>query len=191
MPQPRPQTYYHLVHSLASSPFLEMNPSSLKHPLSAQPTPLLGLSPSPFEAQDSSNYRKAFLLVALASPSYPQMKEGDTATGAWWGTWSQTSLGSGQGYIPVFWVCGEGGSQKHQGGLAVSPQGEPLALPAWLAGAEAKHINNNNNHNCRLLLVQDPLPLAWSGSAGAWAPLDPKGPGILNPGPKSAGIPCL
>lgn len=52
-------------------------------------------------------------------------------------------------------VWGGGGSQKHQGGLAVSPQGEPLALPAWLMGAEAKHVNNS--HNCWLVLVQSPL----------------------------------
>lgn len=78
-PQPRPTNTRSI--SLASSPFLEMNLSSLEHPLSAQPTPLLGPSPIPFETQDPSCYRKPFLLAALASPSYPQLKEGTLQQG--------------------------------------------------------------------------------------------------------------
>lgn len=43
-----------------------------------------------------------------------------------WGTWGPTSLGSGRGHIPALSLWG-GGSQKHRGGVASLPQGQPCA----------------------------------------------------------------
>lgn len=73
-------------------------------PTSPKLSPHRVLAPSLPLASGKSQGASSRKLPSLSCP-WPGERR---VSGAWWGAWGQTSLGSGRGHIPAFLACGEG-----------------------------------------------------------------------------------
>lgn len=100
----------------------------------------------PCEAPGTSSRKPFSHHCSSATPSGPQPEEGHLGP---------DKPGLGAEVPSCFLGVWGGGSQKCRGGLAGSPRGEPLVLPAWLGAGLCslssekweKPVNNDKNHH--------------------------------------------